>query len=200
VTRSGAALVLLACCGGACSGTEEGGSEVDVSTLTAAPVAAVAEVFGPGISVSSDRSPAVFHGDFNGDGLGDLIAFARTGGGTISLPEGVRVLRPWSGREDPAPEHLSRGVDLTLVVVHGSPGAGTGDGFLLYDPDAASILDTRAARGTFVTDRAGASTLNAEVAGLARGDVLVLPTEAGIDTFVYWDGSTYRAFQPLEYP
>jgi len=31
-------------------------------------------------------------------------------------------------------------------------------------------------------------------------DLIILPTEAGIDTYVYWDKNTYKLFEPEEIP
>lgn len=33
-----------------------------------------------------------------------------------------------------------------------------------------------------------------------NSDLLVLPTEAGIDTYIYWDNHTYKLFEPEEMP
>ena len=32
------------------------------------------------------------------------------------------------------------------------------------------------------------------------GDLIVLPTEAGIDTYIYWDQTKYRLYVPTETP
>lgn len=201
--RRGAAALLLLACEAGCSRADE--HEVDGRALNSdtSAVALVDEAFGSSLSIVTDRSPAVLHGDFNGDGVDDLIAVARARprSDPLALPRGVRVVRPWSGGDGAAVrEDLSRGADVTLAIVHGSGTAAAPSPFLLHDPDSISILDTGAARDAFVVGRAEVASLNAEVGARAQGDVYVLPTEAGINTFVYWDGSTYRAYQPLEYP
>ena len=198
--RRAAITLALAGWGAACSSAVDSGDDANAALFTASPDAALTEAFGPAISLAQDRSPAAFHGDFNGDGYADLIAFARAEGSGDATPAGVRVLRPWTASGEPPPAGLSAGADVMLAIVHGSPGGESREAFLLHDPDTPSILDTRAAREAFVVDRGSASTLNPEIARRAGGDILVLPTEAGIDTFLYWDGSTYRAYQPLEYP
>jgi hypothetical protein len=200
VRRSAALLLLPVCWSAGCSEAGETASHDNAAALAASPGAALADAFGPAISLAQDRSPAVFHGDFNGDGRADMVAFVRAERSHGAMPGDVQVLRPWSRSGEDLPGDLTPGADVMLAIVHGSTDTGSGAGFLLYDPESASILDAEAARKAFVVDRGGASGLDDELGRLARGDVLVIPTEAGIDTFLYWDGSTYRALQPLEYP
>ncbi len=33
-----------------------------------------------------------------------------------------------------------------------------------------------------------------------NGDIIILPTEAGIDTYVYWDSDSYKLHIPEEEP
>ena len=33
-----------------------------------------------------------------------------------------------------------------------------------------------------------------------NSDLIILPTEAGIDTYIYWDKDTYKLFEPEEIP
>lgn len=184
-----------------CSGAAE---EVD-GDLTATPpdsaAGAIATTFGPAVSLYADAVTAEFYGDFNGDGAADLLAVTQVTRGTDPLPEGVLVLQPWSGGEGGAYSRApSSDAAMSLAIVHAAGPSGTGGAFLLYDPDPISILATEAAREAFVAPRSEVAALDAEMGRLAKGDVFVIPTEAGIDTFVYWDGSTYRAYQPLEYP
>lgn len=41
---------------------------------------------------------------------------------------------------------------------------------------------------------------SAEVGEMVKGDALAIPTEAGIDIFLYWDGGEFVLHQPLELP
>lgn len=184
-----------------CSGASE---EVDGDRAETPPdsaAGAIAATFGPGVSLYADGATAEFHGDFNGDGTADLLAVTEVTRGTEPLPEGVLILQPWSGGEGSGYSRApSSDAAMSLAIVHGPGASDAGGAFLLYDPDPISILATGAAREAFVASRAEVAALDAEMGRLARGDVFVLPTEAGIDTFIYWDGSTYRAYQPLDYP
>ena len=188
--RAFALLLLVLCATPGCAGSDASGD--GGAAAAASPEARIARVFGSTVRIAAEHAPAVFRGDFDGDGVGDLLVLVRVSEGARRLARDVRVVRPWPG----ADEDASGGDRLGLAVVHG----GAAPGFLLFDPNLVSILDTSAAREAFVADKAEASSWDAEVRERARGDVFVLPTEAGIDTFVYWDGATYRAYQPLELP
>jgi len=42
-----------------------------------------------------------------------------------------------------------------------------------------------------------------EEAGLsskAKGDIILIPAEAGIDSFIYWDGLTYQLYEVIDIP
>lgn len=199
--RPGTVALLLGVSGAlACSGAAENSDGDAAATQPDSAAGAITATFGPGVSLYRGGPPAEFHGDFNGDGADDLLAVTEVTRGTEPLPEGVLVLQPWSGAESRAysrtPSHEAA---MSLAIVHGAS-ASNGGAFLLYDPAPISILATEAAREAFVASRSEVASLDTEMGRLARGDVFVLPTEAGIDTFIYWDGSTYRAYQPLVYP
>lgn len=184
-----AILLVATICSGACAEppAEDAGSE--------SPQEIVERALGAGASLAPDRSPNALHGDFNGDRAPDLLALvaARTVGD--DLPPGVRVVRPWPLAEGVTPSVPSRGAHVVLAVIHGA--AGQGGAFILHDPNPISILDADAAGELFVARHEELSTFDEpDLASRARGDVLVLPTEAGEDTFVYWDGSTYRVWAP----
>jgi len=165
----------------------------------AATDAAPAPAWSPGALgasvVLAERTTNLLRGDFNGDGRADLLAVVHVRSG--DLAPHVRVVRPWSSA-DPvaAADDVSAGADVALAIVHSDGGV-----FLLHDPDPVSILDAGAGRALSVVQRAALGSLGEpDLARRARGDVVVLPTEAGIDTYLFWDGSTYRWLAPLEVP
>jgi hypothetical protein len=194
------ALLLFLSGAHACSGTGER-SEDSVASMPRDSVAdAIASAFGTTVSMRQNGGPGTYHGDFNADGLEDLLVVVEVTRGTDPLPDGVRVLQPWPGGGQTLRVHESTEGAMSLAVLHGAVPRERGEAFLLYDPEPISILATDAAREAFVAASSEVASLNAEMGRLTNGDVFVLPTEAGIDTFIYWSGSTYRAFQPLESP
>jgi hypothetical protein len=151
-------------------------------------------------SLATGHSPNSFQGDFDGDGQPDLLAVVDMSGRASDLPSAVRLVRPWPPNAGVKPaEDLTQGSRIGLVVVHGVPG--DPEAYLLHDLNAVSILDTDAARVLLVVPHSDLAALEEpELAAAARGDVIAVPTESGIDTYLYWDGSTYRAFEPAEVP
>jgi hypothetical protein len=169
---------------------------------TAAPGAGPALAWRPGLlgpgTRLADRSPNVLHGDFNGDGVPDLLAVVVVR--NARLDDRVRVVQPWPVYEGAATtESVEEGAEVALAVVHGDPAGAADAMFLLHDPNPISILDTHAGRQLEVIGRDELAD-HYRLADRARGDLIVVPTEAGIDTYVYWDGTTYRTFAPVEIP
>jgi hypothetical protein len=39
-----------------------------------------------------------------------------------------------------------------------------------------------------------------ELSSKAKGDIILIPTEAGIDSFIYWDGLTYQLYEVIDIP
>jgi hypothetical protein len=201
--KNGLRAVLLGCCLlAACSGPAVSeGAYGDARSAGAEheTAAAVRPAPGPrapewvpgtlgGVTLA-DRSPNLLHGDFDGDGTPDLLAV-------------VRVVRPWPVYyAGTAVDDVSRGAEVGFAIIHGTPAGRPPEVYLLHDPNPVSILDTQAARALRVVPRAElAAPGEPELARAAHGDVIVVPTEAGIDTYLYWDGSTYRSLEPDEEP
>jgi hypothetical protein len=200
--RAVVAALLLAACGGSPAAEPAAGElpaqPPPVAVADGAEVGAAAQeraraALGERLPLA-DRSPNLLRGDFDGDGVADLVAVVRVGAGPF--PAHVRVTQPWpeygEWEEDGARQ------EVALAVIHGAPGR-AGDVHLLRDPNPISILDAGAAHHLAVIPRAEAAALDAELAR-ARGDVIVIPTEAGIDTYLFWDGSAYVHHAPLEIP
>ncbi|WP_027328941.1 hypothetical protein [Marinimicrobium agarilyticum] len=143
--------------------------------------------------------------DLNGDGITDqamLIPYSAMDEDRIQRYQPVSAWPYYS--DDAPPSDPADGGPVVLVIEHGEKGTQQKpEDFLLYDPNEVSVLATDAAKiltstGVNALPKAGATL--AELPQPFTGDVLVLPTEAGIDTFVYWTGETYRVFEPLEMP
>ncbi len=161
--------------------------------------------FGGAAEVLLQKVPTAFVGDFNGDGKPDLVVLIRWAGGPP--PPGVTQLAPWPsppGRRAKRREAVSaRQSSVALALFHGQGAAGwrqpqqvfllmAGDRLsspIFSDPEGGQLAVVR--KGT----RRGAGLPPAR-----RGDVLRIPTEAGIDTFLYWDGKTYSVYEPQEEP
>jgi len=153
--------------------------------------ALVRNVFGPSIQIERPSRPMMFRGDFSGDGEGDLITVI-TLDSKAQLPKEVTVLEPWGKSELPAPE-WSR----ALAILHrkGDQILGrfvaVGDLPNSWEPDWEDM-------GIEVVSRKEGKKLLQGV--ISKGDVLQIPTQTGIDMFLFWDGKIYRNFAPEEEP
>lgn len=181
----------------------------DLPTYPEVPAAAhesvhgqIPRVLGATASLAADRSPNTFRGDFNGDGVTDLLALVTPRANAGDLPAAVQLVRPWPLNAGVTPsDDLTRGARIGLAVVHGATDGAPEAAFLLHDLNPISILDTDAARELFVVAHKQLDGLEEpKLAASAHGDVIVVPTEAGIDTYIYWTGSTYRLFESADLP
>ncbi len=70
---------------------------------------------------------------------------------------------------------------------------------IIYDDETPSILDTSAIDKITTVPR---SIISKEVSDLkaAKGDVIIIPTESGIDSYLYWNGNRYQSLFPNEEP
>lgn len=153
--------------------------------------AIVRKVFGPSVQIERPSRPMMFPGDFNGDGEEDLVTVV-TLDSKAQFPKDVMVLEPW-GKSELPPAERSR----ALAILHrkGDQVLGrflaVGDLPNSWEPDWDDM-------GIEVVSRKEAKEILQDV--IPKGDVLQIPTQAGIDMFLYWDGSTYRNFAPEEEP
>lgn len=165
--------------------------------------AVVRGAFGGAVEVNVDHRPYFLTGDFNGDRFRDLVMVVRLKAAFRELPGGVTVLDPWRTRR---PSPAGPGT-LALAILHGgreglhAPPLGR---YLLTDQEffATPIWQTPPLKDLIGlvskprASRQGRRTLPRP----AKGDAIRVATEAGIDTLLYWDGRTYRLYEPPEEP
>lgn len=140
-----------------------------------------------------------FYGDFNGDGrLDTLMMVSVSEIGPLTAEAVLHSAWPYYGEQSVSPD-LSHGGPIALVV-----GENLLDRFqlhIIYDPNPVSVLSTQAAEGIFIVSSADwQNPAWQEVDGEAKGDLVVIPTEAGIDSYLFWDGNAYRSLQVIEMP
>ena len=128
--------------------------------------------------------------DFNGDGLADKVFWGRR---NLSVSESsVTPANLW-------PQYTTVTVG-SLHAIGISFGGGLGH-FLIYDVNDISALDTSAALSAEVIQHKNIGLIEDVMLNeKAKGDVIVIPTEAGIDTYIFWNGLTFELFEPLDYP
>jgi hypothetical protein len=164
----------------------------------------VRNFFGTSVEVADDLKPYYWTGDFNGDKITDLLLMVRLKGSTSALPKDVVVLSFWKASTQLNP--LPQAPELALAIIHGG-GAGwsaapTGK-YVIYGRDffSSPMWESTITKSLISVRHKGSK--KSRVAGppaTAKGDSISLATEAGINTFVYWNGKTYRLFEPAETP
>lgn len=156
---------------------------------------AIARQFGASVQPLWDRKPYYLTGDFNGDSLQDDLVLVRT---STSIASGVTLLNPWHPRAARAPG----GGGTALAILHGSRrGRDTPTArFLVTDREFFASPIWQAPAGSALISVKKKPLRGASTPKGARGDLIHLATEAGIDVTLYWDGETYRVFAPQEEP
>lgn len=147
--------------------------------------------------LNDSKASNIQKGDFNGDGMDDLAAVFLPVS-DISDSNKLKTIRLWN-----YPDQISSDKShKSLVIFHGSKGgwlAGATQIFVLLDSTGAletpsfELLISRTADKDYKNH---SSYLPAEV----KADLIIVPTEAGIDTYIYWDKTSYKLFEPEEMP
>ena len=157
----------------------------------------VTHYFATTAKVATTRQPAFITGDFNGDGIEDLAVLIKLDG-TLSTSRQVQVSSPW---EFPGSVQ-SNSYATSLVIINGSK-----DGWMSADTQVYVLLDKSGVLETpsFQLMQKNKSDpdysqIQAMLPVKNAGDLIVLPTEAGIDTYIYWYKTSYRLFTPDEVP
>jgi hypothetical protein len=164
----------------------------------------IRNLFGTRIGPADDRKPYYWTGDFNGDNITDLLVMVRLKGPTRALPKDIVVLSFWnaSAQSNPSPQDS----ELALAIIHGSDaGWNTAPAgkYLIHSKDffSSPLWESTSTKELISIVRIGSKKSRATGPPVAaKGDSISLATEAGIDTFVYWNGKTYRLFEPAETP
>ena len=145
---------------------------------------------------SWELSPSRFLLDFDGDGISDRVRV----GGLIGLASDLRkvetLVHPWHYRGKVS-DDLTQGSKSSFHIVLSA----SGDSYVIHDANPISILDTGAAQSLFAVPANRLAELEIQaIEAKAQGDLLGIPTEAGIDTYLYWNGKTFESHEPLELP
>jgi hypothetical protein len=157
----------------------------------------IAHYFTTKASVSPTHHPSFVTGDFNGDGITDIAILIRPAK-TVTTSRQVQTSTPWA-----FPGSVQSDVYQTsLVILNGTSG-----GWFSPDTKVYALLDKSGSLQTpsfQLTVKRKADKEYAQLQAMLpvkhAGDLIVLPTEAGIDTIIYWDQTKYRLHVPAEIP
>jgi len=136
-------------------------------------------------------------GDFNGDGVEDMVVLFKP----VSKPgetTQLKVSAPWvyPGSKPSSEYHKS------IAIFNGSKESWKSDKtrvFVLLDN--LGVLETPSFEllVSKKTDKDYTGHVDMLPIKLTN-DLIVLPTEAGIDTYIYWEKGSYHLFEPEEMP
>ena len=182
----------------ACANRTEARQEPTVPATQAAR-SSTATTADPWAFLTQLESTKAFKGDFNGDGRTDTLLVVPTREIDVAqLPAAIHAAWPYYGEQSTPPD-LLHGGPIALVIAESYPDRRRFH--IIYDPNSISILATQAAEGMFVVHaKDKQNPAWQEVNGHAKGDLLVIPTEAGIDSYLFWDGTGYRSLEVAEIP
>lgn len=176
-------------------------NEAAVQADNARILAVVQRDFGVAVEVVTAFSPYRVTGDFNGDRLQDLAVVVRIKGSRKQLPKDVRLLNPFeSSGSLHFPANPSRENRLALAIVHSWQNAVASGKFLLLGESPILILQNARAISSGASDRTNLIGLrnrnprrrsSEPFPRNAKGDVILLGTEVGGDSLLYWNGRSY---------
>lgn len=156
--------------------------------------------FGSAVEAVTGFKPFFLTGDFNGDAMPDIVIAVRIKERRTALPKDVRLLNPFYGSpkvtypSNPASENK-----MALAIIHSWKGPQPAAKFLLIGEgpilifvyDRISDLDGAKNLMELMSKR-GKRPRGAYFPPTAKGDVILLGTEVGSESPLYWNGKTYR--------
>lgn len=157
----------------------------------------ITNFFSEKVKPAEEKHPLFKIGDFNGDGIDDIATIVTP----LSKPgesARIKVTMPWVYPGTPSGNEYHK----SLVIFNGSK-----TGWMSDQTRAFLLLDTSGALETPSFDLLVSKKSDNDYKNHSKGlptkitsDLIIIPTEAGIDTYVYWDKSGYVLFEPDEAP
>jgi len=148
--------------------------------------------------------PFYLTGDFNGDGAQDIAIVVRIKAPRTALPRDVRIMNPfYNSPKVKFPVNPAAENKLALAIIHGWKTPQPAARLLLVGeaPVVAFVYDNASdpegAKNVIqLMSRSGKRRKGQTFPRTAKGDVILLGTEVGSDSPLYWNGKTYRWEEP----
>jgi hypothetical protein len=175
-------------------------SNKETNLSQAAIVETVQKHFGAAVEVVTAFEPFNVNGDFNGDGAADIVVVVRIKARRDALPTNVKLLNPFETRGAiKFPANPNSENKLALAIIH-SWKTEAGGKFLLLGESPVLIMQYGRATSNEPGDKQNLISLMSKPgrrpSGVtlprgSKGDVVLLATEVGGDSMLYWNGRTY---------
>jgi hypothetical protein len=160
-------------------------SEIDLLSL-----------FGAQIRLAADLPANELRGDFTGDGIEDRAYLVNTSSLPPNLAPDIRVIEPFQKSATKGID-VKQGSAVSLVMVNGGPNFPSAT-VLVHDPAVDGRLAAAARLGIRLlkqTEVAAMPAPQSAIAQLAKGDAVALPSQAGAQDVLYWDGASFQLAQ-----
>ena len=156
--------------------------------------------FGSAVEAVTAFKPFYVTGDFNGDAIQDIAIAVRIREQRTALPKDVRLLNPFYGKPKVTyPSNPASQNTMALAIIHSWKSPQPAAKFLLIvegpilifeydrtsDPGAEKLL-------LDLWSKRGKRSPGEVFPPAAKGDVILLATEVGDYSDLYWNGRTYR--------
>ena len=155
--------------------------------------------FGAVVEAVALVKPFFLTGDFNGDGTQDLIVVVRVKERRAALPKDVRLVNPFeSERGIIFPANPTAENKFALAIIHSWKAPQPAGKYLLIGDSPILILENSRpvsgpeAGSMELMSRRGKRRKGETLPRGSMGDVILLTTEVGGDSKLYWNGKTYR--------
>ena len=137
----------------------------------------------------------IIKGDLNGDKKPDTVFIVYTKKNKFPVPSSIKVIEISTGKLAPSTFRIQKNNAIALFVIHDNK-----QKYLIYDSEKISFMESMNHMEIGVLPLSASKEVMSELNIKPKGDILILPNEAGIDTYLYWDGNTYQFVEPEEIP
>lgn len=155
--------------------------------------------FGKTVHAEKKIKRFVLYGDLDGDKKTDYVYAVRTRGYVRDLRAAVQA-RDLASYKRLTSSHkllMKDPLAISLAIILSSQKPKT---ILLVDNNSPTIFSQTWHDGLILISGKKAAAVTKEYRLKARGSVIVVPTAAGIDTYLYWDGKKFEHYWPEEIP
>jgi len=134
--------------------------------------------------------------DIDGDKKQDTVFFVlKSKFSKVSALKDLEIIQPFYDESKKAPNINSGSKHFFYCILTSKD-----EPFVVQDGNEISVLDTEAAAAVVTIAKKELNQILSEYNTESVGDGIILPTEAGIDLYLIWDGKSISLVEPIEMP